>query len=83
MMLGKMVNISPDAFMDDSVLSAVRLRGNVVHNTIEADILSKNRFLASRPGPQYTRARSQITDSQYQMCGDGLSLDIQGKGKGL
>lgn len=44
MMLGKMVNTSPDALMNASVLSAVRLRGNVVHNTIEADVLSKTGF---------------------------------------
>lgn len=43
-MLGKMVNTSPDALMNASVLSAVRLRGNVVHNTIEADVLSKTGF---------------------------------------
>lgn len=30
--------------MNASVLSAVRLRGNVVHNTIEADVLSKTGF---------------------------------------
>lgn len=44
MMLGKTVNTSPDALMNASVLSAVRLRGNVVHNTIEADVLSKTGF---------------------------------------
>lgn len=38
------IKTSPDTLMNASVLSAVRLRGNVVHNTTEADILSKTGF---------------------------------------
>lgn len=71
MMLGKMIKTSPDPFMNASVLSAARLRGNVVHNTIEADILSKTGFwlLVLARNIRGRAAKSQTVNNKYVEIG--------------
>lgn len=69
--VGKMANTSPGALMNASMLSAVQLRGNVPHSTIEVDIQSKTSFwlLALARNIRERTAKPQTVNNKYVELG--------------